>query len=134
MKYSTVSIALLLNYSQAIMVNRNKSVAGYDVSEGTADLLKETREVLSNEYTRVNAGQEEGRNEAKMIMDRLEKKQNAGTDPKNIAEYKKELDKESDKEDEREKNLQGMKDAVEKKEKMMVERQKSSSGRLIKAE
>ena len=105
MKYSSVSIALLLNFSQAILVNRNKSVAGYDVTDGTADLLKETREVLSNEYTRVNAGQEEGRKEAKMIMDRLEKKQNAGTDPKNIAEYKKELDQEREKEEEHEMNL-----------------------------
>ena len=103
------------------MINREKYM-GYDVSEGTADLLKETREVISNEATRYNAGQEEGRNEAKMIMDRLDKKQNAGRDPKNIAAYKAELDKEKDKEEELELTKKGLKDAVEKKEKMMIER------------
>ena len=55
------------------MINREKYM-GYDVSEGTAELLKETREVISNEATRYNTGQEEGSNEAKMIMDRLDKK------------------------------------------------------------
>ena len=69
-----------------------------------------------------------------MIMDRLDKKQNAGRDPKNIAAYKAELDKEREKEEELEKTKKGLKDAVEKKEKMMAERQKATAARLIKAE
>ena len=127
MKYSSLSIALLLTNTHAIMVNRDKVMGGYDVSDGTSDLLKETREVISTESTRYNAGQEEGRNEAKMIMDRLEKKQNAGTDPKNIAAYKAELDKQKDKDEELELTKQGLQEAVEKKEKMEIARQKASA-------
>lgn len=69
-----------------------------------------------------------------MIMERLDKKQNAGRDPKNIAAYKAELDKEREKEEELEKTKKEIKEGVEKKEKMMVERQKASAARLIKAE
>ena len=55
MKYKSLSMALLLNCSSAIMINREKYM-GYDVSDGTAEILKETREVISNEATRYNAG------------------------------------------------------------------------------